>query len=148
MDKLIKALFAKGKCKGVRKKTQPYDLKLKSKIIERYLQGDVSFAMLSKQYKIHPGVMSRWVRVIKEGRPVVESKKISKFTGMLKDQTTARLLEQISCLKRELEEERLRSGLYKKMIEIAERDLGISIEKKYGARRSMNTGKQNKEQQG
>lgn len=65
MDKLIKAVFVKGKGKGVRKKTEPYDLKLKSKIIERYLQGDVSFAMLSKQYKIHPGVMSRWVRVIK-----------------------------------------------------------------------------------
>ena len=146
MNKLIKAVFVKRKGEGVRKKTQPYDLKLKSKIIERYLQGDVSFAMLSKQYKIHPGVMSRWIRVIKKGRPVVGSKKISKFTGMSKEQTTAPLFEEIRCLKRDLEDERLRCGLYKKMIEIAERDLGIPIEKKYGARRSSNTGKTKKNQ--
>lgn len=144
MNKLIRELFVKRNCKGVRKKTEPYDLKLKSKIIERYLQGDVSFAMLSKQYKIHPGVMSRWVRVIKKGRPAVESVKISKFTGMSKEPTTAQLLEEIRCLKRDLEEERLRAGLYKKMIEIAERDLGIPIEKKYGARRSTNMGKTKK----
>jgi transposase len=146
MDKLIKSVFVKSKGKGLRKKTEPYDLKLKSKIIERYLQGDISFEMLSKQYKIHPGVMSRWVRVIKKGRPVVQSKKISKFTGMSKEQTTAQLLEEIRCLKRALEDERLRAGLYKKMIEIAERDLGIPIEKKYGARRSLNTGKTKKNQ--
>ena len=144
MNKLIKAVFVKGKPEGVRKKTQPYDLKIKSKIIERYLQGDVSFAMLSKHYKIHPGVMSRWVRVIKKGRPVVSSRKISKFTGMSKEQTTAQLLEEIRCLKRDIEDERLRAGLYKKMIEIAERDLGIPIEKKYGARRSSNTGRTKK----
>ena len=82
--------------------------------------------------------MSRWVRVIKKGRPAVESVKISKFTGMSKEPTTAQLLEEIRCLKRDLEEARLRAGLYKKMIERAERDSGIPIEKKYGARRSTN----------
>ena len=141
MYKLIKQVFVKGRGKGPRKSTEPYDLKLKTRIIKKYLQGDVSFKMLSRQYNIHPGVMSRWVRVIKTGRPELKQKKISKFTGMSQDKRLQELLKQNKKLQRELEDERIRAGLYKKMIEIAERDLGIPIEKKYGARRSTSTGK-------
>jgi transposase-like protein len=143
MDDLIKQVFAKGKGKGVRKGTEPYDLKLKSKIIRQYLQGDISFAMLGRKHKINPGVISRWVRVIKNGRPALKKpKKITKFTGMAKQKNPQELLAEISLLKRQLEDEQIRTGLYKKMIEIAERDLGIPIEKKYGARRSTNTDNQ------
>lgn len=141
MDKLIKQVFVKRRGSGPRKGTEPYDVKLKAKIIKKYLQGDVSFKMLSRQYKIHPGVLSRWLRVIKNGRPVLKQKKITKFTGMSKQKTLQELLEENKKLKRELEDERIRAGLYKKMIEIAERDLGIPVEKKYEAKRSMNTGK-------
>lgn len=147
MDKLIKQVFVKGRQKGLRKKTEPYDVKLKAKIIKEYLKGESSFAMLSGKYKINPGVISRWVRVIKNGRPVLKPKKITKFTGMAKSKTIGQLEEENKRLQRELEDERIRVGLYKKMIEIAERDLGIPIEKKYGARRSTNTGRQNKDQQ-
>lgn len=146
MDKLIKMVFVKRKGKGPRKGTEPYDLKLKSKIIKQYLKGDASFAMLSRQYKIHPGVISRWVRIIKNGRPVLKQKKISKFTGMSEQRTFQQLLEENRKLKRQLADEQLRAELYKKMVEIAERDLGIPIEKKYGARRSMNTGNPHKDQ--
>ena len=96
--------------------------------------------MLSRRYKIHPGVMSRWVRVIKNGRPQVKQKKITKFTGMAKNKTLEQLQRENERLKRELDDERIRAALYKKMIQIAERDLGVPIEKKYGARRSSNTG--------
>jgi transposase-like protein len=139
MEQLIKELFVQRRGKGKRKGTEPYELKLKAKIIEEYLQGEASFAMLSRRYKIHPGVISRWIRVIKNGRPVMR-KKISKFTGMAQQQTIEQLQEQIKQLKRQLEDEQIKAELYKKMIEIAERDLGIPIEKKYGAKRSMNTG--------
>ena len=54
------------------------------------------------------------------------------------------LQEQIKKLNRQLEDERIKAALYKKMIEIAERDLGIPIEKKYGAKRSTNTGSRKK----
>jgi transposase-like protein len=141
MYKLIKEVFVNRRGEGSRKSTEPYDLKLKTRIIKKYLQGDVSFKMLSRQYNIHPGVMSRWVRVIKTGRPELKQKKISKFTGMSEDKRLQELLQQNKKLQRELEDERIRAGLYKKMIEIAERDLGIPIEKKYGARRSTSTGK-------
>lgn len=147
MDKLIKQLFVQRRGRGARKATEPYAVKLKSRIIKEYLKGASSFVMLSKKYKIHPGVISHWVRVIKNGRPVLQPKKITKFTGMAKEKTIKELQEEIARLNRALEDEQIRAGLYKKMIEIAERDLGIPIEKKYGARRSTNTGKQNKDQQ-
>jgi transposase len=146
MDKLIKQVFVNRLSSGLRKSTEPYDVKLKAKIIKAYLKGDVSFRMLSKRYKINPGVISRWIRIIKNGRPVIQFKKITKFTGMAKQKTIEQLEEENKRLQRELEDEKTRTGLYKKMIEIAERDLGIPIEKKYGARRSMNTGKKSKDQ--
>lgn len=140
MEQLIKDLFVQRRSKGKRKGTEPYDLKIKAKIIQEYLQGDVSFAMLSGRYNINPGVIGRWMRVIKNGRPVIKQKKISKFTGMAKQHILEQLRGQIKQLNRQLEDERIRAELYKKMIEIAERDLGIPIKKKYGAKRSMNTG--------
>jgi transposase-like protein len=140
MEQFIKELFVKRKGKGKRKGTEPYDLKLKAKIIEKYLEGDVSFAMLSRQYKINPGVISRWLRVLKNGRPVIKRNKISKFTGMAQQRTIEQLQEQIKQLNRQLEDERIKAELYKKMIDIAERDLGIPIKKKYGAKRSTNKG--------
>jgi len=142
----IKKVFVKRSGKGPRKNTEPYDLQLKTRIIKKYLKGDVSFKMLSRQFNIHPGVISRWVRVIKYGRPVLKQKKITKFTGMAKEKSFQDLLAENKKLKRELEDEQIRAGLYKKMIEIAERDLGIPIEKKYGARRSTSTGKPQKDQ--
>ena len=63
---------------------------------------------------------------------------------MAQQQTIEQLREQIKQLSRQLEDERIKAELYKKMIEIAERDLGIPIEKKYGAKRSTNTGNKKK----
>lgn len=146
MDKLIKKVFVQRRGKGLRTGTEPYDLKIKAKIIKQYLKGDVSFAMLGRQYKIDPAVISRWVRVIKNGRPVLKPEKITKFTAMSRQKSIEQLLGENKRLRRELEDEQIRSGLYKKMIEIAERDLGIPIEKKYGAKRSSNTGKPQKNQ--
>ena len=143
MEQLIKDLFVQRRGKGKRKGTEPYELKLKARIIGEYLDGESSFAMLSRRYSINAGVISRWIRVIKNGRPVIR-KKISKFTGMAQQQTIEQLQEQIKQLNRQLEDERIKAELYKKMIEIAERDLGIPIKKKYGVRRSTNTGSKKK----
>jgi transposase-like protein len=85
MRKTLKKVFKSGKVIGERKSTQPYDVKLKVKIINEYLKGARSFRMLSKQYGIHPGVISRWVRVVRFGHPISEKKiKITKFTAMSK----------------------------------------------------------------
>ena len=81
-ESLLK-VFKKGKVRSERKGTEPYDLKLKSRIIKEYMKGDKSFAMLGKHYKINPGIISRWVRVARYGQPPkTKPKKITKFTGM------------------------------------------------------------------
>jgi len=82
MIKTFKKVFKPGKTREERKSTQPYDVRLKTKIIIGYLKGEKSFRMLGNQYGIHPGVISRWVRVVRFGHPVSNKKiKITRFTG-------------------------------------------------------------------
>ncbi len=141
--RLIK-VFKEGVVRDQRKTTQPYNLGLKAKIIREYLKGDKSFGMLGKQYGINPGVISRWVRVAKHGQPVKDKqRKITKFTGMKKktEKTAEELQEEIKLLKKQLEEEKLKTLIYQKVIEIAERDYNLDIVKKYEARRPGKSGK-------
>jgi transposase len=139
MRKSIEKVFKPGKDRAVRKSTEPYDSKLKSKLIKEYLKGDKSFAMLSKQYGINAGIISRWVRIVRYGRePKAAVKKISKFTGMKKKLTRSaeELQEENLQLRKQLEEEKLKGLVYEKVIEIAKRDYDIDLLKKYEARRS------------
>ena len=136
----LKKIFKEGVKGTERRSTQPYCLSLKVRIIESYLKGDKSFKMLGDQYGIHPGVISRWVRIAKYGHPVKEKPvKITKFTDMKsKTEKTAKELEQeIKILKKQLEESELKTLIYEKVIEIAERDYKLDIVKKYGVRRPM-----------
>ena len=140
MKERLQKVFKKGIVRGQRKTTQPYCLSLKTKIIKAYLKGDKSFRMLGDQYSIHPGVISRWVRVAKHGHPVKEKRiKITKFTAMKDktEKTVEELLQENKLLKKQLEEEQLKTLIYEKVIEIAERDLKLDIVKKYSVRRPM-----------
>jgi hypothetical protein len=58
-----------------------------------------------------------------------------------------RLQQQVKDLEADFRTERLRAGLWEKVVQIAERDLGIEITKKYGARQSGNTGSNTKKRQ-
>ena len=140
MKERLRKVFKEGVASGQRKSTQPYCLSLKAKIIKAYLKGDKSFKMLGCQHGIHPGVISRWVRIVKHGHPVKEkSIKITKFTAMKSkiEKTTKELEQEIKMLKKQLEEEKLKTLVYEKVIEIAERDYKLDIVKKYGVRRPM-----------
>ena len=140
MKERLRKVFKKGIVRGQRRTTQPYCLSLKTKIIKAYLKGDKSFRMLGDQYSIHPGVISRWVRVAKHGHPVKEKRiKITKFTAMKDktEKTVEELLQENKLLKKQLEEEQLKTLIYEKVIEIAERDLKLDIVKKYNVRRPM-----------
>ena len=141
MRKTFKKVFNPGKTREERKSTQPYDVRLKTKIINEYLKGEKSFRMLSNRYGIHPGVISRWVRF---GHPVRDKKiKVTKFASMSKkiEKTAQELLEQNKILRKQLEEEKLKTLIYEKIIEIAERDYKLDITKKYAARRLVKSGK-------
>ena len=140
MKARLRKVFKEGVTSGERRTTQPYSLSFKEKLIKEYLKGDKSFKMLGDQYSIHPGVISRWVRVAKHGHPVKNKRvKITKFTAMKSkiEKTTKELEQEIRMLKKQLEEEKLKTLVYEKVIEIAERDYKLDIVKKYGVRRPM-----------
>jgi transposase len=144
MRQKLNKVFKEGIVRQQRRTTQPYHLSLKVKIIREYLKGDKSFRILGRQYEINPGVISRWVRVAKYGHPVKDKKrKITKFTGMKKktEKSAEELQEEIKMLKKQLEEEKLKTLIYQKVIEIAERDYQLDIVKKYEARRPGKSGK-------
>jgi transposase-like protein len=144
MEQRLSKVFKEGVVKEQRRTTQPYSIRVKAKIIREYLKGDKSFGMLGKQYEINPGIISRWVRVAKYGQPVKDKqRKITKFTGMKKkmEKTSEELQEEIKMLKKQLEEEKLKTLIYQKVIEIAERDYNLDIVKKYEARRPGKSGK-------
>ena len=138
MKEAISKVFKKGKPRSVRKGTEAYDLKLKTKIIKEYLKGEKSYAMLGRQYKINPGIISRWVRIARYGRPLkAKPQKITKFTGMQEkvNKTIEELQEQVKALNKQLEDEQLKTLILEKTIEIAKRDYNIDLLKKYEARR-------------
>ncbi len=140
MKEAVGKVFKKGKPGSVRKGMEPYDLKLKSKIINEYLKGDKSYAMLGRQYKINPGIISRWVRIARDGRPLkAKPDKITKFTGMKEkiEKTLEELKAENRALQKQLEEEQLKTLILEKTIEIAKRDYNIDLVKKYGSRRPL-----------
>ena len=138
MKEAIGKVFKEGKPRSVRKGTEAYDLRLKTKIIKEYLKGEKSHAMLGRHYKINPGIISRWVRIARYGRPQkAKPQKITKFTGMQEkiNKTIEELQEQVKALNKQLEDEQLKTLILEKTIEIAKRDYNIDLLKKYGARR-------------
>jgi transposase-like protein len=140
MKEALGKVFKKGKARSVRKGTEPYDLKLKSRIIKEYLKGDKSYAMLGKQYKINPGIISRWVRIARYGKPTkTKPPKITKFTGLKQqlEKTKEDLQQEVQALQKQLEEEQLKTLILEKTIEIAKRDYNIDLLKKLDSRRPL-----------
>ena len=124
----------------MRKGTEPYDLRFKSRIITEYLKGDKSYAMLGRQYKINPGIVSRWVRIARHGRLVkAKPQKISKFTGMKEgiNKTLEQLQQENQALRKRLEDEELKNLILEKVLEIGKRDYKIDLKKKYEAKRPL-----------
>ena len=136
MEKLIKKVFKEGKPLSKRSGTEPYDARFKAKVIGAYLRGEQSFAMLGRKYKLHPAIISRWVRIVRHGRKNnARSQKVNKFTGMSKkiEKTQVELLQENKELKQRLEEAELKALVWQKVVEVADRELKLDIAKKYAA---------------
>jgi transposase-like protein len=117
-----------------------YPLEFKHAVIKEYLSGDLGHQALLRKYDIRiNGGIIRWMRrlgyaetPVKDGY-LPSAKPLSlpaKKTN--KDQPSDALSQEqrIKELERQLEDEQLRSEMYRRMIEIAERDLNIPIRKK------------------
>lgn len=90
--------------------------------IEEYMCGGVTLRYLSVKYGISHSSLHRWVLAEEE-----------KERGL--DPASQKAVpDDVKKLQRELMEARLEARIYKTMIDIAEKDLGIQIRKKPGAK--------------
>lgn len=96
----------------------------RKEIVEEYLRGGVSLRGLGRKYGVTTASLHRWVEAHRSGQEI-ESRRPQAMVEMPKD---------VRRLQRELYEARLEAKLYKTMVEVAERDLGIPIRKKSGAK--------------
>ncbi len=119
-------------------------------IIEEFLQGDLTKSSIWKKYTGKYGDHGKilaWMR--KLGYVVEDRKKSSIFAPqkrsmrkesetqtVIQDFETLQLHKRIAELERQLKESELKSVAYQTMIDIAERDLKISIKKKFNIKPS------------
>ncbi|MGB5071923.1 MAG: hypothetical protein WBO28_13275 [Flavobacteriales bacterium] len=114
-----------------------YSEEFKRALIEEYLNGNANKRTLLDKYDVRAkGVFLPWMREL----GYVDLRRVSAEVSrtirqpMSKpantDDPTSALRSRIAQLERELEDEKLRSEAYARLIELAEREQGISIRKK------------------
>jgi transposase-like protein len=122
---------------------QIYSEAFRRKVIEEYLTGDVSKMFLLRKYgiKMKSGIQ-RWMK--RYGYEDYKQQVVIKFSAvmpyaLIKKMNTGKaskqqLEERIRELERQLEDEKLRSEAYQRIIEKAEKDLKVPIRKKPNTR--------------
>ncbi len=117
-----------------------YSLEFKHGVIKEYLAGGIGHNALLRKYDIRiNGGIVRWMRQLGYAEIPVKDGYLPSAKSLPlpakkphKDQPSDALSQEqrIKELERLLEDEQLRSEMYKRMIEIAERDFNIPIRKK------------------
>jgi len=111
---------------------------LKLKVVQEYLSTDVSQQELMKKYHIRGNhCISDWMRKFNLQAPSEQEIELQRTMAKQKEKTPyERELEaKVQKLEQQLDHEQLRTLALDTMIDIAERDLKISIRKKSGAKR-------------
>jgi hypothetical protein len=89
---------------------------------------------------MHRGIISRWVRVYKYGKPIKSTPtfKVNKFEFLMAKERRNQKESKVenNSLKKELKEALLKNHALEKMIEIAEKHYKIPIRKKPGSKQS------------
>ena len=93
-------------------------------MVEEYLKGGVSLRQLGRKYGVQRTTLHRWVKAYRSGQEI-QSRRPEAIREMPKE---------VGRLQRELYEARLEAKLYRTMVEVAEKEFGIKIRKKSGAR--------------
>jgi transposase-like protein len=120
-----------------------YDREFKRKVVEEYLATGCTKMSLLRKYNIQfKSAIQTWMRMLgyrdPGGQPQIFKFGQITFTSLAKQKQdtteSVELQKRILELERQLEDEKLRSEAYARMIEKAEKELKISIRKKTGTR--------------
>ena len=116
---------------GPRRRTQPYNIELKKRILSDYLSGKLSFTQLSFRYGVPKATISNWYRVCK-GNPanIVYIDGMEKKGPRPKDDSD-KISSRESDLKKALELEKIKNEALELLIKKAEEHFNISIKKKF-----------------
>ena len=116
---------------------------IKDKIIQEYLSTGCGYRKLQEKYGVSRTTICNWVQVYQGVHSLVKTPLQQKhyISPMNKKQkqaaaNEAALLERIASLERQLQHEELCSVVLDKLIDVAEKQLNISIRKKPGTQQS------------
>ena len=118
---------------GIRTKDGVYSESFKIHLVEEVESERLTQAEAMRKYDIlgHSTVL-KWRR--RYGRLQGSYRKVRHMSE--KEHETMRLDNEIKALKQELDGARLKNVVLETLVDVAEKELGIPIRKKYGARRS------------
>lgn len=102
----------------------------KSSIIEEYLTTDVSSRTLADRYGISYGTILCWAKEKNNSMGNIKSKRSSPKAESKLTDLPDYLLE-IRRLEKQLEKVELEKEFYKEIINLAEKDLGVSLKKNF-----------------
>ena len=106
----------------------------KQEVINEYLLGQISYGQLAKRHKIGKSTVHRWLQTYNGVIPVkMVARDIVILPEMIQEIRND-LPSEVIQLRRQLEQEKLRTKLLTAIIEIAETELNIPIRKKSGTR--------------
>lgn len=119
----------------------------KNQIIQEYLSKGCGFRELASKYGISRTTICKWVAIhqgIHNLPPTEKQVKYStssmnnspKKSGTTTDESTKELQQKIALLEKQLQFEKLRADVLDTMINVAEKQLNISIRKKPGTQQS------------
>ena len=119
-------------------------MELKDQIIHEYLNTGCGYKKLQDKYGVGKGIIRNWVLVYQEvhNLPKTACQQKHYISPMEREQQKATgeqhaLLDKIALLEKQLQHQELRAEVLDKLIDVAERDLNISIRKKPGTQQSL-----------
>lgn len=96
--------------------------------MEEYLKGGVSLRELGDKHGINHRTIHRWVKANESGDEAIERRR-------MRAEVMSTMPKDVKRLQRDLYEARLHTKLLETVINIAEKEMGIPILKKSGAKR-------------
>lgn len=119
-----------------RRKPRTYTKAFKLKVVEEVMSGQLSQAQAQDKYGIggHSCIREWMLTFSGIAHPKTYRGQLPvDYPTMALKNTEDELRTQIEQLKEQLAHQTLRADLWQKAVEVAERDLGIAIKKKYGS---------------